>query len=206
MNENQVPQLGADGLIVEGIVTSQNADGTINVAPMGPLVDASFDTLILRPFQTSTTYENLARNRRGVFHVVDDVELIAKSAIGASGDLQFCDEKPLVLTGACRWYEFKVVSIDDAHDRASMIARTVDRGSLREFMGFNRAKHATVEAAILATRLHILPPVEVFDEFARLQIIVDKTGSTAELRAFELLRQHIAEQIANQSCAESSAS
>ena len=61
--------------ILEGIVTTRNEDGTINVAPMGPVVDPAeaprITNLLLRPFQTSTTYANLARTRQGVFHVTD---------------------------------------------------------------------------------------------------------------------------------------
>ena len=46
-------------MILEGIVTTLNDDGTPNVAPMGPIVDESLSTLVLRPFCTSTTYRNL---------------------------------------------------------------------------------------------------------------------------------------------------
>jgi len=41
--------------------------------------------LRLRPFQTSTTFHNLKRQRAGVFHVVDDVLLLARAAIGPIG-------------------------------------------------------------------------------------------------------------------------
>ena len=68
-------------MIAEGIVTSQNRDGLLNIAPMGPIVDESLTWLRLRPFQTSTTFRNLQETRCGVFHVVDDVLLIAQSAI-----------------------------------------------------------------------------------------------------------------------------
>ena len=37
--------------------------------------------------------------------------------------------------------------------------------SLRDVFGFNRAKHAVLEAAILATRLHILPEDDVRRQF-----------------------------------------
>jgi hypothetical protein len=58
-------------------------------------------------------------------------------------------------------------------------------------LGFNRAKHAVIEGAILATRLHILPGNEILAELGRLQTLVDKTGAAAEQRAFDLLRQHV---------------
>ena len=70
-------------MILEGIVTTLNSDGTVNVAPMGPEVDESLTRLVLKPYQTSTTYGNLQRAGQGVFHVTDDVELLARAAIGA---------------------------------------------------------------------------------------------------------------------------
>ena len=69
-------------MIVEGIVTSVDAAGRLNVAPMGPIVVGDFASLLLRPFQPSTTFSNLAATRRGVFHVVDRVDIIAQAAIG----------------------------------------------------------------------------------------------------------------------------
>ena len=69
-------------MILEGIVTTHNDDGSVNVAPMGPIVDETMAWLRLRPFQTSVTFHNLRRQRSGVFHVTDDVLLLARAAIG----------------------------------------------------------------------------------------------------------------------------
>ena len=66
-----------------------------------------------------------------------------------------------VLTGACRFYEFEVRSIDESQERTQIRAEVVHRGTLREFFGLNRAKHAVVEAAILATRMHLIPKEEI---------------------------------------------
>jgi hypothetical protein len=185
-----LPQLGADGRILEGIVTTQNADGTVNIAPMGPIVDERFTTLLFRPFKTSTTYQNLVRTRGGVLHVTDDVELFAAAAIGANVDAEFL-EGSLVLAGACRAYEFEVVSVDAADERTTMVARVSKHHAQREFFGFNRAQHSVIEAAILATRLHLLPADEIATQFSRLETIVNKTGAAAEHRAFDLLKQYV---------------
>ena len=40
----------------------------------------------------------------------------------------------------------------------AIVADVVDSGRLRDFFGFNRAKHAVIEAAILATRIDFLEP------------------------------------------------
>jgi hypothetical protein len=65
---------------------------------------------------------------------------------------------------------------------------------LRDFFGFNRAKHAVVEAAILATRTQFLTAEQVLSEFERLRVPLDKTGGASEQRAFEFLCAYVAEQ------------
>ncbi|HLJ09912.1 MAG TPA: DUF447 domain-containing protein, partial [Planctomycetaceae bacterium] len=99
-------------MILEGIVTTLDRQGELNVAPMGPLVDEAFATLELRPYQTSRTYHNLKAHPQGVFHVVDDVLLLAQAAIGELTEVpeSFAARKIAgrVLASACRWYEFEI--------------------------------------------------------------------------------------------------
>ena len=101
------PTLGAEGRILEGIVTTLNVDGSVNISPMGPIVDDALDRLWLRPFKTSTTYQNLKRTGRGVFHVTDDVELLAQAAVGQPSSLPRYAATPagdvLIHADACRW-------------------------------------------------------------------------------------------------------
>jgi hypothetical protein len=194
------PTLGADGLVLEGVVTTLDGDGSPHLAPMGPIVDAEVNCLCLRPFTTSATFANLKRSGCGVFHVTDDVELLARAAVAqltALPRLLPAAAIPgVIVADACRWYAFQVESLDDSRERAEVTARVVDRGAIREFVGFNRAKHAVVEAAILASRVKILPPQELSSEFARLAPLVQKTGAAAERRAFEFLRQVVQEAVA----------
>ncbi len=189
------PVLGADGRILEGLVTTLNADRSVNISPMGPIVDDSLDRLWLRPFQTSTTYQNLRRVGAGVFHITDDVELFAQSAVGqpipAPALVLGRPPRSAVLADACRWYAFEVESLDDSTERTCIVARVIERGVRREFLGFNRAKYAVVEAAILATRVHLIDRSEMQAEFDRLAVPVQKTGAAAEHRAFNYLRQYV---------------
>ena len=181
-------------MILEGIVTTLGVDGTPNIAPMGPQVEPDMGRFVLRPFRTSTTYRNLERSGEGVFHVVDDVLLLARAAIGALRDVATGPAvavNGVILADACRHYEFKVSSIDDSEDRATIYAHTVARGHQREFFGLNRAKHAVVEAAILATRVGLLPRSAILGDLDRLAPLVAKTGGAAEVEAFALLRDHI---------------
>jgi hypothetical protein len=182
-------------MILEGIVTSGDGNGSWNVAPMGPIVDEALTHLVLRPFQTSRTYQNLKQNPCGVFHVVDDVLLLARAAIGALPEFPeyFPAEKidGRVLKAACRWYEFEIDACDDSQPRVTMQARVVHCGRLRDFFGFNRAKHAVLEAAILATRTHLITPAELASDFERLRVIVEKTAGPQEREAFALLESFV---------------
>jgi hypothetical protein len=125
------------------------------------------------------------------------VLLLAKAAIGRLTDEPetFSAEQieGRVLSQACRWYEFEVVDCDDSEERTRIEARVVHVGRLRDVFGFNRAKHAVLEAAILATRLHFLPRDEVQAEFARLRSPVEKTAGPREREAFALLEGYVAE-------------
>jgi hypothetical protein len=194
-----------DGTLLEGIVTTLNEDGAPHIAPMGPIVDESFDWLLLRPFRTSTTFANLKRAGQGVLHVTDDVELLARAAVGRLEQMpQFVRATSfdgVFLIDACRWYAFRVESLDDRDERTKIVARVFDRGWLRDFFGFNRAKHAVVEAAILATRIALLDSEHIRSEFDRLEVLVEKTGGHQERRAFAFLRQYLSEEFAKTSTA-----
>jgi hypothetical protein len=74
----------------------------------------------------------------------------------------------------------------------------VHRGVRREFVGFNRACHGVLEAAIYATRLHLLERAFVESEMARLQVIVDKTAGDREREAMALLADYVRTTLLNQ--------
>ena len=183
-------------MILEGIVTTISAEGEVNIAPMGPRVDADMDRFLLRPFNTAHTYHNLRSHPEGVLHVTDDVLLLAQAALGkmdATPALTPARKvRGWVLADACRFYEFRVLAINDHQERVSIEAEVVHRESVRDFFGFNRAKHAVVEAAILATRIGILPLAEIDADFRKLEVIVQKTGGDAEKEAFAFLQEHLA--------------
>jgi hypothetical protein len=185
-------------VILEGIVTTVAADGAVNIAPMGPTVDNTTDLthFVLRPFPTAQTYCNLRQHGEGVLHVTDDVLLLARAALGPVEPLPpmlpATRVRGWVIAGACRYFEFRVVSLDDSEPRVRLDAEVVHHGRLRDFFGFNRAKHAVLEAAILATRTHLLPLAEVEAEYEKLGVLVAKTGGPQEREAFELLNRHVA--------------
>jgi hypothetical protein len=186
-------------MILEGLVTTINADGTPNISPMGPLVDPQLSQFVLRPYQTSKTYANLKRDGQGVLHVTDDVDMLARAAVNQLNPLpklmKAKQVEGVVIANACRWYEFRVNSLDDRAPRTTIACVVVAKGRIRDFFGFNRAKHAVLEAAILATRLEFLPPQEICAEFRRLAVLVEKTAGDQERRAFQFLDEFVAHKL-----------
>jgi hypothetical protein len=178
-------------VIVETIVTTVAADGTLNFAPMG--VEWGDETIVLKPFLETTTYRNIAASRAAVVNLTDDVRIFARAAISSpqyeSGPATVV--RGVVLADCCSWRELDVRAIDSTPPRSRIEMAVVHRGTRREFIGFNRAKHAVLEAAIHATRLHLLPRDFIDSEMARLQVIVDKTAGPQELEAMALLTEHI---------------
>jgi len=182
-------------MILEGIVTTVSPAGNVNIAPMGPSVDAAMNRFLLRPFPTSHTCQNLMAFGEGVLHVTDDVLLLARAALGPvepAPIMKLASKvRGYVLCDACRFYEFRVITIDTSEPRVRIEVEVVHQGRLRDFFGFNRAKHAVVEAAILATRTSFLPIAGIEAEFQKLAVIVSKTGGPQEMEAFHLLQDYV---------------
>jgi len=182
-------------VIIETILTSTDAAGRVNIAPMG--VEWGDDTLVVKPFLETTTFRNLRDTRVAVVNITDDVLLFARAVTsGATAPVHpAAHVEGVVLDAACSWREVEVVHIDDTPPRSRIEVRVVHRGVRREFIGFNRARFAVLEAAILATRTHLLPAPEIRDQYERLQIIVDKTAGPREREAMALLTAFVRDRL-----------
>jgi hypothetical protein len=149
--------------------------------------------IALKPFLDTATYRNVLASRTAVVNLTDDVRVFARAAISnpryETGPATIV--RGVVLGDCCSWRELEVTSIDSTPPRSRIEALVVHRGTRREFIGFNRARHAVLEAAIYATRLHLLPRSFIDSELARLQIIVDKTAGPREREAMALLTEHV---------------
>ena len=185
--------------ILEGIITTVGENGAANISPMGPWVGSDVQRMTLRPYQSSNTYRNLKRTGHAVFHVTDDCLLLARAAVGQLDPLPELLTLPsgrgFLLADVCRWYALELESLDDSQQRAEIICRVVDQGRKRDFFGFNRAKHAVVEAAILATRVGFLSGDEIAGEMERLAVIVEKTGGSEEFEAFGFLESYLGDRL-----------
>lgn len=178
-------------MIIESLVTSMDPTGTVNFAPMG--VEWGDESIVLKPFLETTTFRNVTATGVAVINLTDDAMLFAQGAISSPTFPSFPAEvvRGVVLEAACSWREVELVALDDTPPRSRIETRVVHRGFRREFLGFNRARHAVLEAAILATRTHLIPPEQIRSEFEKLQVIVDKTAGPREREAMAMLTMHV---------------
>ncbi|AMV31121.1 hypothetical protein VN12_03320 [Pirellula sp. SH-Sr6A] len=199
-------------MIIEGIITTENADGSMHVAPIGPHVDRELQSWSVKPFQTSTTFQNLIRTNRAIFHVTDDALLMAASVLGIGNTpspevlpptrqqhwsdriqqrraSKWVHEKGWVLEQACRAFALRAERWDVSAPRAHADCSVVHSWELRPFWGWNRAKHSILELAILVSRRQWLPPNEWQSECDRHRVFIDKTAGEEEHEALELLQE-----------------
>jgi uncharacterized protein len=178
-------------MIVETVTTTINPDGSVNCAAMG--VEWGDEAIVIKPFRATRTLRNLERNGAAVVNLTDDILLFAEAALD--------DPRPptrpaeavagAVLVDACSWREVAVEAIDASGPRARVTTRVVGRGAGREFVGFNRASHAVLEASILASRVRRLPAAEIRAELERLAVLVDKTAGPRERAAMDFVGAHV---------------
>jgi len=181
-------------VIIESIVTTIGTDGAVNCAPMGVEWDGRDESpIVLKPFLETATYRNVVATRAAVVNMVDDVRVFARAAISNPEypTVPATFVHGVVLADCCAWRELEVTAIDSTPPRSRVDTVTRHRGTRRDFIGFNRARHAVLEAAIYATRVHMLPADFITSEFERLQVIVDKTAGPREFEAMALLTAFI---------------
>lgn len=178
-------------MIIEAIVTTVDAQGAVNCAPMGVEWDpaASPDAIVFKPFLETATYRNITATNAAVVNITDDVRVIAEAAISnpQPPTVPASVVRGVVLAGCCSWREVAVTAIDSTPPRSRIDTRVVHHGTNRDFIGFNRAAAAVLETAIYATRLHLLERGFIESELARLQVIIDKTAGPREYEAWDRL-------------------
>lgn len=177
--------------IVETIVTTVDEQGEANFAPMGVIIEPS--EILIRPYKDTATYQNLVSTGQAVVNTTDNALLFAECAVSSPQFPAFPAEKVrgLILQDACSYYECAVRSLEMSSERAEFTCEIVKKGFLREFIGFNRAKNAIIEAAILATRIRFLGKEKILEDYTRFEEIVKKTGGEQERKAMAFLLEYI---------------
>jgi hypothetical protein len=193
--------LPADALdqvpLIETVVTTTGSDGVVNCAAMG--VRWGQQELVFWPFDTARTLKNLRFRGEAVVHLTDDVLLFVQAALGHPRPVLRAASliAGSIIEEANCWREVVVTEITPSEDgmaRSRVRTRVVATGTgTQQPLGLCRARHAAVEASILASRLKWLGGERVWADLARLQELVDKTAGPRERAAMDYVRRYVAE-------------
>ena len=179
-------------MILEVIVTSLSTDKGTHIAPMGVHVEG--EQTIIMPFKPSTTLDNILSSRCAVINFTDDVRVFAGSLTGRRDwPLSAADKIPgYYLNCALSHAEVKLERIEDeAQARPRLICSVEHEVTHAPFRGFNRAQYSVLEAAILISRLDMLPWAKIEQELDYLRIGIEKTAGAREQEAWGWLMQRV---------------
>ena len=163
----------------------------VHIAPLGIIEDG--EAWIIAPFHPSTTLDNLRAVPFAVANYTDDVRVFAGCLTGrTTWPTAASDHVPVPrLAGALAHAELSVKRITEDAQRPRFHCGVVHLAQHAPFRGFNRAQAAVIEAAILVSRLHMLPIEKLDSELAYLEIAIGKTAGPSEQEAWDWLMEKI---------------
>jgi uncharacterized protein len=171
-------------MIQETIVTTQDREGITHIAPMG--IHAESDNFIILPFRPSTTLNNFLETKVGVINYCDDVRVFAGCLTGRKDWPLKPAEKIAgkILECTLAHTEVELVRVEEDVIRPKLFCKTVHAANHKPFKGFNRSQFSVLEAAILISRLDMLPLAKIEAEIDYLHIGLEKTAGERELEAW----------------------
>ena len=144
-------------MIRETIITSWNSAGETHIAPMG--IHDHGRQFLLMPFKPSTTLNNILESGFAVMNYTDDVRIFAGCLTGRK-NWALCNTEKIRgqrLAAALAHTELKLVKTEEDDQRPQLYCEAVHESIHKPFRGFNRAQSSVLEAAILVSRLQMLP-------------------------------------------------
>ncbi|OAI11430.1 MULTISPECIES: DUF447 domain-containing protein [Methylomonas] len=180
-------------MIQETVVTTVNRQGRPHIAPMG--IHVAEGGLAILPFKPSTTLDNILETGVAVVNYCDDVRIFAGCVTGRR-DWPLTPAEQVAgmyLTDALAHSEVRLSRLEEDEHRPKLFCEAIYTANHKPFRGFNRAQYAVLEAAILISRLGMLPWEKIDAELSYLRIGLDKTAGPVEREAWAWLMAAIAD-------------
>ena len=177
-------------MIRECIITTINAAGNPQIAPLGLIEDG--EGWIIAPFRPSVTLDNLTAVPHAIANFVVDARVFAGCLTGRKDWPLVATRGPVPrLAAALSHAALNVSKVVEHKQRPHFHCRVGDVEIHGAFPGYNRAQNAVLECAILVSRLHMLPREKVTAELAYLEIAVSKTAGPDETEAWGWLMERV---------------
>nr|WP_304363685.1 DUF447 domain-containing protein [Jiella sp. LLJ827] len=172
-------------------MTTVSPDGEVHIAPLGIIQEG--DGWVVAPFRPSTTLANIEASGLAVVNYTDEAKIFAGCLTGRKDwPLTPIEDSPIPRLEAALSHDvLKVQSVSADDLRPRFFCKVIASGQHRPFTGMNRAKAAVLEAAILVSRLKMLPAEKIENEIAYLKIAIDKTAGPDEEQAFYWLLEKV---------------
>ncbi|MEF2552101.1 DUF447 domain-containing protein [Aurantimonas sp. A2-1-M11] len=182
--------------IRETILTTASADGVVHIAPLGIIQDG--EDWVIAPFRPSTTLANIEATGVAVVNYTDEAKIFAGCLTGRRDwPVRPVEGCPVPRLEAALSHDvLQVVSVTGDATRPRFRCRVAASGQHRPYQGMNRAKAAVLEAAILVSRLKMLPAEKIENEIAYLKIAIDKTAGPDEEQAWYWLLEKVIDHLA----------
>ncbi len=178
-------------MIRESIVITTDLKNKAHIVPMGVIFQKK--KIFIAPYIPSKTFDNLIENPYAVINFTDDVNifvdtLFKKKKIKIKPTKRI---KSFYLSNTLSYLEIKVEKFIKNKLRPRFQCKILNTTTLDYFKGFNRAQLSVIEAAILVSRINILPISKIRKEINYLQIAIEKTAGKNENRAWKKLIKKI---------------
>jgi len=174
---------------INEIIATTEVAGRINAAPIGIIRDE--DSLFVRLFLGTHTYENVLTRGWFVANVTHDAWLFAETALEDLAPEYFERKEDLpILKDAEAWGLFKCEAFasDIIIGKVELIKGEAIR---RDFRACNRGANLVIEAAVAATRYMALRTDSYYIELMKLQRIINRCGGPREREAMGRLMDRI---------------
>jgi uncharacterized protein len=174
---------------INEIIATTEVSGRINAAPIGIIRDG--DSLFVRLFLGTHTYENVLTRGWFVANVTHDAWIFAETALEDLPPEYFDRREDLpILKDAEAWGLFKCEPF--ASDIIIAKVELIKGEALRrDFRACNRGANLVIEAAVAATRYLALRTDSYFIEMMKLQRIINRCGGPREREAMDRLMDRI---------------
>lgn len=173
--------------VLETILVTCNSQGVPFIAPFG--LQAAGGGWLMTPFRPSQAIDNLCAVPFATACAVEDVRVFAGCVTGRRNwptvpALQIPGQR---LAGAVSHMELRVERFEDDAMRPRFHLALVHEAVHAPWRGYNRARSAVIEGALLVARLSVLERDRVERSMEWLAKAVDKSGGAAEHEAWNWL-------------------
>jgi hypothetical protein len=199
------------GLILETIVSTCNANGEPNAAPMGITIKTE-SIVEIRPYVTTTTYQNLASTKCAVINLTTDPELFFITAFKEAIPQ---NKLPVALFGKAKSIAAPTILTADSHIEVAVKSLKILENEKAEAQCtvrliesskqypqvYCRAKSAAIEAILHATRLEVFlkqgdeKKEQVLDLLERFRICCDVVNRVGPNSRFSNLMSDLTKRI-----------